>query len=367
MADSKNAWPYKQYDGNTAGYEEYATDKETWIIDKGYDKFMRTSDPRLTPRVVSSYRVRNADDPNGRVGEWVRSESEGSYRRRGEAYVEKARKIWAKVMRGYTGQARTTALLAEKYNPKAVFDKVHEGHGDKSDKQVTHLVRDFVGRSKTHGDSIGKFNKDWADAVRIMKANGMELPEKFIVNLYLISLGSHYRTLEAVASVLPKHKRTLAGVMKLAVDHTAADPNEEADHSDHALMALLEKRGLMVQHKRTAEEAFEAAAKPGEVCPICHKPGHSQSECFAPGGGLSGLNYHQRQQWLQQRREKREQDRQKRAKTEGTALSATDDRDARIKELEAQVKQRETQMKTATRRVYDSGVAIDLGFDAEKL
>merc|ERR1719454_715355 len=146
--------------------------------------------------------------------------------------------------------------------------------------------------------------------------------------------------------------------MKLAVDHTAADPNEEADHSDHALMALLEKRGLMVQHKRTAEEAFEAAAKPGEVCPICHKPGHSQSECFAPGGGLSGLNYHQRQQWLQQRREKR-------AQTEGTALSATDDRDARIKELEAQVKQRETQMKTATRRVYDSGVAIDLGFDAE--
>ena len=30
-----NVWPYRQYDGGDR-YEEYAVDKDTWIIEKGY-------------------------------------------------------------------------------------------------------------------------------------------------------------------------------------------------------------------------------------------------------------------------------------------------------------------------------------------
>ena len=37
---SEYAWPDKQYDGNVLGYEEHATDQQTWIIEKGYDEFM---------------------------------------------------------------------------------------------------------------------------------------------------------------------------------------------------------------------------------------------------------------------------------------------------------------------------------------
>jgi len=37
---SKYAWPDKQYDGNVLGYEEHATDQQTWLIEKGYDEFM---------------------------------------------------------------------------------------------------------------------------------------------------------------------------------------------------------------------------------------------------------------------------------------------------------------------------------------
>ena len=28
---SRNAYPERQYDGNPVGYEEYMTDKETWL------------------------------------------------------------------------------------------------------------------------------------------------------------------------------------------------------------------------------------------------------------------------------------------------------------------------------------------------
>ena len=54
---SKHAWPLKQYDGNREGYEEYEVDKDAWLIDKGYDKHVRKTDPRTVPRVTTSYEI----------------------------------------------------------------------------------------------------------------------------------------------------------------------------------------------------------------------------------------------------------------------------------------------------------------------
>ena len=97
---------------------------------------MREVDPRTIPRVRQDYRVTRADDPSGEpIGTRVHRESRDNYRRRGEAWAQKGMKIWAKAMRGYTGQARATALQAPKHDPKALFAIIKKIHGDKSEKQ----------------------------------------------------------------------------------------------------------------------------------------------------------------------------------------------------------------------------------------
>merc|ERR1711981_463520 len=68
-------------------------------------------------------------------------------------------------------------------------------------------------------------------------------------------------------------------------------------------------------------------------------------------------------EYLANKRKQREQQQQPKE----TAAAATDERDEQIKELTKKVQLRETQMKTAANRVDSYGVAIDLGFDADKL
>jgi hypothetical protein len=299
---SKFAWPEKQYNGNTAGYEEHETDQETWLIDKGYDEYMRQPDPRSIPRVREDYRVRRADDPSGLpVGTWVNYESRDSYKRRCDRWVQKGMKIWAKALRGYTGQARSTALLAPKHDPKALFAIIRKVHGDKSEKQVTKLVRKFIAREKSPAKDIEVFNQEWSDSVRIMRANGMDLPEKFLINLYLIALGPKYNTFETVVNVLPAAQRNLVTVMARAVDHSTE--TDEADNRAHALIVQLQSQvdGL----KRDHDSAFAAAGSTDARCTVCNRPYHTKEECFAPGGGLSHLNRKERHEFLEQKRQRR--------------------------------------------------------------
>jgi len=77
---SKHAWPLKQYDGSREGYEEYEVDKDAWLIDKGYDKHVRKTDPRTVPRVTTSYKITDPADPNGKVGDWIERESKKDYK-----------------------------------------------------------------------------------------------------------------------------------------------------------------------------------------------------------------------------------------------------------------------------------------------
>jgi len=291
------------------------------------------------------------------------------YRRRGERHAKKGSKIWARALRGYTGQARTTALQAEKHNPHALFAVIQKAHGDKSEKQVTKLVRKFVGNQKRRADDIGEFNRKWADTVRVMKANGMDLPAKFLVNLYLISLGEEYSTLEAVVSVLPAEQQTLVEVMRRAADHTVFE-RDEADHSAHALVARLEKEGYVMHKRQKTEGAFAATGHThGYGCSVCGKTGHTKEECFSPGGGLHHLNPQQRFEWLQKRRTQRWQQYQKKQAqqqqpeqkaTENAALAQQQpDSAGLIKALEERVAEQKEMMEYAKNRV---GGVIDIGF-----
>jgi len=354
-----NVWPYRQYDGGDR-YEEYVVDKDTWIIEKGFKKHLGVREPSSIPRCRNAYTVRTDDDPRGPRGTRVRYERQDDYDKRCAHWSEEDEKLWAKIMRGYCGAARATALRAPR-SAQALLDLIQQEHGDKSDKQVSTLVRAFVTRQKEHKKPIKEYNQEWEDAVRIMKANGMDLPAPFVLHLYLYSLGLSYRTLEAVVSVLPPAQRTLSHVMKLAVDHSAPEYDDEAQNHT-ALIAEL-KTEVDNLKKRNAEQAFGALQHGLPVCTNCGKPGHTIKECFRPGGGLAHYTQQQVHEYLANKRKQREQQQQPKE----TAAAATDERDEQIKELTKKVQLRETQMKTAANRVDSYGVAIDLGFDAGKL
>ena len=106
-----------------------------------------------------------------------------------------------------------------------------------------------------------------------MKSNAMELPPKYVVNLYLAALGSPYKTLESMIQVLPSTQRTISKVMQLAKDHIVED-NDEADVN----MAMAAK------HKRKYHESAYAAQQQKGGCTVCHHPYHTQEECFRQGG-----------------------------------------------------------------------------------
>lgn len=330
-----NVWPNRQYDGGDR-YEEYVVDKDTWIIEKGYKKHLATRDPSSISRCRQAYTVSTDDDPRGPRGTRVRYERQEDYDKRCERWLEEDEKLWAKIMRGYCGAARATALRAPR-SAQALLDLIQQEHGDKSDKQVSTLVRTFVTRQKGHKKSIKEYNQEWEDAVRVMKAHGMDLPAPFVLHLYLYSLGSSYRTLEAVASVLPPAQRTLSHVMRLAVDHSAPDYEDEAQNHT-ALIAEL-KTEVENLKKRNAEQAFGAFRSALPVCTNCGKPGHTIKECFAPGGHLAHYTQQQRNDHIDKMRKHREQKKQPKQQPKETAATVIDERDYKIKRLQEQIQE----------------------------
>jgi len=291
--------------------------------EKGYKKHLGVRDPSSIPRCRNAYTVRT-------------DERQDDYDKRCARWSEEDEKLWAKIMRGYCGAARQTALRAPR-SAQALLDLIQQEHGDKSDKQVSTLVRAFVTRQKEHKKPIKEYNQEWEDAVRIMKAHGMDLPAPFVLHLYLYSLGLSYRTLEAVVSVLPPAQRTLSHVMKLAVDHSAPEYDDEAQNHT-ALIAEL-KTEVDNLKKRNAEQAFGAFQHGLPVCTNCGKPGHTIKECFRPGGGLAHYTQQQVHEYLANKRKKREQQQQQQQQPKETAAAAVDERDAQIKKLQAQIQE----------------------------
>jgi len=169
------------------------------------------------------------------------------------------------------------------------------------------------------------------------KAHGMDLPAPFVLHLYLYSLGSSYRTLEAVASVLPPAQRTLSHVMRLAVDHSAPDYEDEAQNHT-ALIAEL-KTEVENLKKRNAEQAFGAFRSALPVCTNCDKPGHTIKECFAPGGHLAHYTQQQRNDHIDKMRKHREQKKQPKQQPKETAATVIDERDYKIKRLQEQIQE----------------------------
>jgi len=245
---------------------------------------------------------------------------------------------------------------------QALFDVIKKGHGDKSEKQVTKLVRKFIGNQKRTADDIGEFNRKWADTVRVMKANGMDLPAKFLVNLYLISLGDRYSTLEAVVSVLPAEQQTLVEVMRRAADHTVGE-KDEADNSAIALVAKLEQEGYVINKRQKTETGFAATGHQGANCTVCNRPYHTKEECFAPGGGLSHLSRQERHAYLEKRRQRRTQRQppatQQKATESAAVAQEQPDNSGLIRALEEKVAEQKRLMDAAKDRV--NGV-IDIGF-----
>ena len=290
---------------------------------------------------------------------WVPLESPRSYTRRCGRYASQEKKIWARAIRGFTGAARTTALQqAATYDARALFAKIKEVHGGESDVQITHIVRGFIGQTKTVKVNIDDFNRTWTEQLRVLKNNDMELPPQFIINLYIIALGPRYKMLEATVAVLSPQKRTLSHVMQLAVDHTGRSWGDEADHSDMALLSeIAERSGFTLSKKRNPDGAFAAISHQGATCSICNRPYHTKEECFAPGGGMSHLSRKKRHEFLYNKRQKRT-DRAPPANKPETA-NLVEELKAQLAEKDGKIAEQDSLMQDAKARV---GGAIDLGY-----
>ena len=332
MNERATAFPVKQYTGEddaSMDYETYIADKEAFNITKGLEYFFAQTDPSTIPRVTTPYTVPldDSDDPNGDPGENVRVETETHYNNRLRTDATTDKTTWALYLPGWGKKAREAALRAPiKYSARSAVRQVDQECGTKTEKQVTKLVKEFTGREKSVKQSIEDFNKEWVAGVRTMNRNGMTLPDKFIISLYLNSLGLRYRTLDAVAGVLPESERTLDKIMQMAVDHTAEE-SDEADHHNIALAAS--NRTKKRKHNGTA------LAATGDGCAICGNFFHAKEECFREGGGLSHLSRQEQRTHLLERRLQKSRDHQNRswvrpqqqppaptAVTDGKALAA---------------------------------------------
>lgn len=257
--------------------------------------------------------------------------------------------IWAEAIPGFVDDAHISAMQAhaeKPYDARHMFATVQADCGDKTDKQSGDTCETAMSKQKKKEQTIGSFNTEWKDALRILKANGMELPMPFTINRYLSSLGRSYRTLRTVVRAIPAKDRTLTNIMNMALDHVEEDDDDEAEVST-ALIARLLQQGYDIK-KRTHGQAFEANTndhKPprydGRSCENCGNRYHQKDYCFSTGGGLSHLNKEQRGEWLRSVRQARMDGKPKPtppptapAATSSTAMAAQI-QDQRVELLEA--------------------------------
>jgi hypothetical protein len=296
------AWPLHQYDGNAEDYDTYETDKDAWsITNKNYDTHIDSIDPSTIPRVVVAY--------TDAAGVLHPVEHDRAYNLRLEKDAALGKLIWASAIVGYKDEARRTATSAKHHDARKMFKAIEDEHGTKTTKQATNFVRELNTRMKETDQTIDKFNAQWRQDIKTMIKNKMGLPEPFLINLYLISLGEPYIMLEAMVAVMPATDRTLKAVMKLAEDHHCLKPkgtrrdNGEARHDDIALSADQDtNRGRKQQRREYAQQATNDLH-----CTNCGKQYHTVDECFARGGALAQLSFSECQDHLAKRRRERAQ------------------------------------------------------------
>lgn len=327
---SRDAGPNKQYPGDPEGFETYETDKDAWLVVNNFADHINSRPPASLPRVLARYTVADNvhDDPHGPAGTVVPTESGAAYARRCVADTAIGTQCWARAITGYSVNARAIALTVTKHNARQLFTTIKRDCGDRTSKQSSNLVKTFHAKRKGQ-TPIKTFNTDWVDGARTLKANGMELPDTYLVNLYLSSLGDQYATIGTVVHAMPASERTLAKIMKMAEDHTIAD-TDEPDISV-AMLTQLEEQGFVVtkrqaetsefvtkRHKSNRGYAQVANSNTPDThaseCELCGMKYHTQSTCFAHGGGLSHLAAHERRAWIHAKRK---------AKNEGRPMPTT--------------------------------------------
>ena len=79
-------------------------------------------------RDAVKHTVSTDDDPRGPRGTRVRYERQEDYDKRCERWSKEDEKLWAKIMRGYCGAARQTALRAPR-SAQALLDLIQQEHG----------------------------------------------------------------------------------------------------------------------------------------------------------------------------------------------------------------------------------------------
>ena len=300
-------------------FDEYKADFLAYIITEDLVEHFDEPDPSTIARVDQAYIVPADDqnDPHGPPGTNVPAETEVRYDNRIARDKIKDQKAWANLLPGWKKKAREVALRAPiKQSARSAVAIINKECGSKTEQQVTIMVKDFTSKEKLPKQSIKSFNEEWVSGIRIMKRNNMVLPDGYVVSLYLNSLGTRYRTLDTVASVLPAAEKTLAKVMQMAIDHHE-EATDEADNNKFALAASAANA-----KKRKYDDRNNTAYAATNACTVCHNLYHSAEECFRPGGGLQHFTSQQRHDFISKKREERGQRHQNRTWTRPTAPAA---------------------------------------------
>jgi hypothetical protein len=308
MSDKYKAWPHKQYDGNQEGYDEYESDRKAYTIDNKFTA-LGEIDPSTILRIAAAY-----DDERGVR---IPAETVAAYDRRSAADKALNKTIWAKIIRGYTGDARKIADAAGEEDARKVFAAIKHEFGTQSNKQITKLVRTLNKKTKKPEQSILSFNTQWRNSIKKLESNGTKIEDNHMIDLYLISLGKPYKVLESMASVMTKKDRTLSNIMKLAIDHQDSE-NESGESDDEGTinniaLSARNRKGKQKHHHALNAEEFNNNVP----CEICKHPFHSSKSCFK--GGLRHLDQEERRDYLATKKRKREEQKNKHQETAHSA------------------------------------------------
>ena len=119
--NDKTSRPLKTFSGKDEDYPTWEVDFDTWTVRKGFDEFLRESDPRKRQRIWVGYRVTRMDDPNGEMGRWVPRESHDLYARKCKWYADKDKMLWAEVQEACQGDAKILVMQGPKYEGATIL------------------------------------------------------------------------------------------------------------------------------------------------------------------------------------------------------------------------------------------------------
>jgi hypothetical protein len=239
---------------------------------------------------------------------------------------KKARALW---IIKCTGDLKSQAMTYKDTDIIGLLAHCDKEFATATSTKLAQLVRHFLSHKLSNPQDIKEYNIKKKDQIRQLEEAGVDLHKVVAVVTYLENLPTEFDTFKAVRMM--DEDLTIDDVMAGANDFYTANIQstmfDEHNTTDRAMKAYerpsWRNRG---QHDRDRDVNIGASQHQSGGCGVCGHRWHTSAHCFAPGGGLAGLNRDERHQYLESR---------KRAREEKDAGTSDSDKTGRNKALKA--------------------------------